>query len=180
MPSNTGFPNATYRHDPYRSFRFRLKWDGRYVAGVSKVSALTRATRVITHRGGGDPTPSRKIPGQSEYAPITLQRGVTLDPAFSQWANQMWDHPAGDSSNQVVSLSDVRRDIVLEMYNEAGQKVLAYTIFRAWPSEFIAMPELDASGDAVAIMSLTLQTEGWERDTSVAEPVEPNFTLPGG
>lgn len=185
MPANTQFPKATYRYDPYRNFKFRLKWDNVYVAGVSKVSALTRTTQVITHRSGGDPTTPRRMPGQSEYEAITLERGVTHDVAFEQWANKVWDYhnhtiddQQGGAGNQDVSLKDFRKDIILEVYNEAGQKVIAYKIYRCWPSEFTATPELDANGNAVAIQSLKLENEGWERDTSVQEPTEPSFTLP--
>ena len=185
MPSNTEFPKATDRHDPYGIFRFRLKWDGKYVAGVSKVSALTRTTQVISHRAGGDPSTPRRMPGQSEYAAITLERGVTHDPAFEQWANKVWDYQnsttddqQGGSRNQDVSLKDFRKDLVLEVYNEAGQKVIAYNIYRCWPSEFVALPALDANGNAVAIQTLKLENEGWERDVSVTEPTEAGFGAP--
>jgi phage tail-like protein len=185
MPTNTEFPKATYRFDPYRNFKFRLKWDGKYVAGVSKVSALTRTTQVITHRSGGDPTTPRRMPGQSSYEAITMERGVTHDPTFEQWANKVWDYTnmtkddqQGGTSNQDVSLLDFRKDIILEVYNEAGQKVLAYNIYRCWPSEFTAVPEMDANGNAVAIQSLRLENEGWERDYTVQEPTEPSYTLP--
>lgn len=185
MPANTEFPKATCRYDPYRTYKFRLKWDNKYVAGISKVSALTRLTQVISHRSGADPSTPRRMPGQNEYAPITLERGVTHDVAFEQWANKVWDYHnstiddhQGGVSNQNVSLKDFRKDIILEMYNEAGQKVLAYNIYRCWVSEFIAMPDLDANSNAVAIETLKLENEGWERDTSVIEPSEPSFTLP--
>jgi phage tail-like protein len=185
MPTNTEFPKATYRHDPYRNFKFRVKWDGRYVAGFSRVSALTRTTQVITHRSAGDPSTPRRMPGQSEYEAITLERGVTHDNAFAQWANKVWDYhnstiddQQGGASNQDGSLKDFRKDIILEVYNESGQKVLAYNIYRCWPSEFRAEPELDANDNAVAIQSLKLENEGWERDTSMQEPTEPSYTLP--
>jgi phage tail-like protein len=185
MPTNTEFPKATYRYDPYKNFRFRLKWDGKYVAGLSKCSGLSRTTQVISHRAGGDPTTPRRMPGQSEYEAITLERGVTHDVVFEQWANKVWDYhnmttddQQGSTGNQDVSLKDFRKDIILEIYNEAGQKVLAYNIYRCWPSEFRAVPELDANGNAVAIQSLKLENEGWERDTTIAEPAEPSFTLP--
>jgi len=184
MSTNTAFPRAADRYDPYRNFKFRLKWDGRYVAGVSRVSALTRTAEVITHRSGGDPSTPHRLPGQSEYEAITLERGVTHDVAFEQWANKVWDYHNSTvddqqgGSNQDVSLKDFRKDIVLEVYNEAGQKVLAYNIYRCWPSEFRAVPDFDSNGDAVAIESLKLENEGWERDTSVEEPTEPSSTLP--
>ena len=179
------FSVNTQRFDPYKNFKFRIKWDGKYVAGVSKVSALSRTTQVITHRSGGDPTTPRRMPGQSEYEAITLERGVTHDIEFEQWANKVWDYhnstvddQSGAMGNQDVSLKDFRKDIVLEVYNEAGQKVIAYNIYRCWPSEFIAMPELDATGNAVAIQSLKLENEGWESDTSISEPAEPTFVSP--
>ncbi|MDF7776234.1 phage tail protein [Sphingomonas sp. AOB5] len=178
MPENTDFPKATYRYDPYRNYKFRLKWDGKYVAGISKVSALTRTTQVVTHRAGGDPATPRRMPGQSEYAAITLERGVTHDPAFEQWANKVWDYQNAETGDPAVSLKDFRKDIALEVYNEAGQRVIAYNIYRCWPSEFVALPELDANGNAVAISMLKLENEGWERDMSISEPGEPNFNLP--
>jgi phage tail-like protein len=184
MPTNTELPKATYRYDPYRNFKFRVKWDGKYVAGVSKVSALTRTTQPTTRRAGGGPATPRRMPGQSEYAAITLERGVTHDVEFEQWANKVWDYhnstidQQGGAGNQDVSLKDFRKDIVLEVYNEAGQKVIAYNIHRCWPSEFVALPQMDGNGNAVAIQMLRLENEGWERDTSIAEPAEPGFTLP--
>lgn len=157
--------NAT-RFDPYKNFRFRVKWDGRYVAGISKVSALTRSTEVVEHREGGAPSVARKSPGETHYAPITLERGVTHDLEFEQWANKVWQFGAE------MALADFRKDIVIELHNEAGQLVIAYKVYRCWVSEYTALPELDANADAVAIEQIVLQHEGWERDASVAEPKE--------
>ncbi|MBV7260316.1 phage tail protein [Erythrobacter crassostreae] len=185
MTKNTDFPKATYRLDPYRSYKFRLKWDGKYVAGISKVSALSRSTKTVTHRSGGDPSLPRRMPRQSEYTAITLERGVTHDPAFERWANKVWDYhnsPAdnqqGGTGNKDVSIKDFRKNIILEVYNEAGQKVMAYNIYRCWPSEFEALPELDANGNAVAISLLKLENEGWEKDTSFPEPSGPSDIEP--
>ena len=164
------------RFDPYKNFKFRVKWDGRYVAGISKVSALSRSTEVVTHREGGDPSTVRKSPGQTSYEAVTLERGVTHDKDFEQWANKVWNFGSGLGAE--VSLKDFRKDIIIEMYNEAGQLAIAYKVFRCWPSEFQALPELDASANAVAIQSLKLENEGWERDTDVTEPTEPSFTEP--
>lgn len=164
------------RFDPYKNFKFRVKWDGHYVAGVSKVSALVRTTEVIEHREGGDPSTVRKLPGRTHYAPITLERGVTHDADFEQWANKVWNFGSGLGSE--VSLKDFRKDIVLELYNEAGQLALAYRIFRCWVSEFQALPDLDSNHGVVAIQSITLQNEGWERDYDVAEPTEQSYTEP--
>jgi phage tail-like protein len=162
------------RFDPYKSFKFRLKWDGHYVAGVSKVSALKRSTEPITHREGGDPSTERKSPGQTKYEAITLERGVTHDTEFEKWANKVWNFGSGLGSE--VSLKDFRKDIIIEVYNEAGQLALAYKVYRCWVSEYQALPELDASSNAVAIQTLKLENEGWERDYDVSEPTEPSFT----
>jgi phage tail-like protein len=177
------FKVNTYRYDPYKNFNFRVMWDGKYVAGISKVSGLTRTTQVVTHREGGDPSVVRRSPGQSEYGAITLERGVTHDMNFELWANKVWYYPntlQGDypGSSQVVSLKDFRKDIILHLFNEAGQLAIAYNIYRCWVSEYQAMPELDAMGNAVAIQLIKLENEGWERDTSVTEPTEPSFSLP--
>ena len=161
------------RFDPYKNFKFRVKWDGKYVAGVSKVSGLRRTTEVIQHREGGDPSSSRKSPGRTEFESITLERGVTHDPEFENWASKIWN--LGASGGAEVSLKDFRKDIVLELYNEAGQLVLAYKVYRCWVSEYEILPDLDANANAIAIEHIRLENEGWERDQSVSEPVEPSF-----
>lgn len=165
------FPVNTHRYDPYKNFKFRVKWDGRYVAGISKVGALKRTTTPVDHREGGDPSTVRKSPGQTKYDPITLERGVTHDKDFEQWANMAWNWGAGLGTE--VSLKDFRKDIIIELMNEAGQVVIAYKVYRCWVSEFTALPQLDASGNAVAIQSIQLQNEGWERDYETTEPTEP-------
>jgi phage tail-like protein len=170
------FSVNTTRFDPYKNFKFRVKWDGRYVAGVSKVSALSRKTEIVTHREGGDPSSSRKSPGRTEYEAVTLERGVTHDIEFEAWANKVWNFGSGLGAE--VSLKDFRKDVLLEVYNEAGQLVLTYKLFRCWPSEYQAIPELDANANAVAIQTLKLENEGWERDYEVAEPTEPTFSEP--
>lgn len=164
------------RFDPYKNFKFRVKWDGRYVAGVSKVGALKRTTEVVEHREGGDPSSVRKSPGQTKYEAITLERGVTHDKDFEQWAHKVWNFGSGLGSE--VSLADFRKDLIIEMYNEAGQLVKAYQVFRCWVSEYQALPELDASANAVAIEMMKLENEGWERDYDATEPSEPSFTEP--
>jgi phage tail-like protein len=164
------------RFDPYKNFKFRLKIDNQYVAGLSKMGALKRTTEVVKHREGGDPSSSRKSPGKTEYEAITLERGVTHDLAFEQWANKVWNYGAGLGLE--VSLADFRKDIYLELYNEAGQLAIAYLIYRCWVSEFQAMPELDANANAVAIQTIKLENEGWVRDVSVAEPKEPSYIEP--
>jgi phage tail-like protein len=164
------------RFDPYKDFKFRVKWDGRYVAGISKVSALKRTTEVVEFREGGDPSTSRKSPGRTKFEPITLERGVTHDKEFEQWANKVWNFGSGLGAE--VSLRDFRKNIIIELYNEAGQLAIAYKVFRAWVSEFQSLPDLDANANAVAIQHIKLENEGWERDTDVVEPSEPRFTEP--
>ena len=164
------------RFDPYKNFKFRVKWDGRYVAGVSKVGALKRTTEVVKHREGGDPSTVRKSPGQTKYEAITLERGVTHDTEFEKWANKVWNYGSGLGAE--TSLRDFRKDITIELYNEAGQLVIAYKVYRCWVSEFQALPDLDANANAVAIARLKLENEGWERDVETPEPAESSFTEP--
>lgn len=161
------------RFDPYKNFKFRIKWDGKYVAGVSKISALKRTTEVVKHREGGDPSSSRKSPGRTEFEPITLERGVTHDPEFEAWASKVWNFAAGLGAE--ASLKDFRKDVIIEMLNEAGQVAIAYKVFRCWVSEYQALPDLDANTNNVAIQHIKLENEGWERDISVPEPSEPTF-----
>jgi phage tail-like protein len=163
------------RFDPYKNFKFRLKWDGRYIAGVSKMTSLRRTTEVVRHRHGGDPSSSRKSPGRTEWEAITLERGVTHDVDFEEWASKVWHLGAGLGAE--TSLRDFRKDIQIEVYNEAGQKVLAYNIFRCWVSEYQALPDFDANANAVAIQHIKLENEGWVRDAEVVEPAEPTLTV---
>lgn len=162
--------NST-RYDPYKNFKFRVKWDGNYVAGLSKMSALKRTTEVVEHREGGSPSSSHKSPGRTQFEPITLERGLTHDTAFEDWANKAWQ--LGAAPGAEVALADFRKDITIDFFNEAGQKVLSYKVFRCWVSEYQALPDLDANTTAVAIESIRLENEGWERDLSVVEPPEP-------
>lgn len=162
------FSANTHRYDPYKNFKFKVKWDGIYVAGISKVGALKQTTEVVEHREGGDPSTVRKSPGQTKYDPITLERGVTHDPEFEKWANLVYNIQ-GDAA---MSLKNFRKDILLDVFNLQGTKVISYNIFRCWVSEYSAVSELDASGNAVLIQSVTLQHEGWSRDEAVTEPAE--------
>jgi phage tail-like protein len=172
------FSVNAHRHDPYKNFKFRIFWEGdtRPVAGISKVSALKRTTEVVKHRVGGDPSSSRKTPGRTEYEAISLERGVTHDTEFERWANKVWNYGSGLGSE--VSLKDFRRNLLIEVYNEAGQLALRYKVYRAWVSEFQAMADLDANANAVLIQHLKLEHEGWERDYQVTEPSESSFTEP--
>jgi len=170
------FTVNTTRFDPYKNFKFRVKWDGHYVAGLSKCSALKRTTEVVEHREGGDPSTSHKSPGRNKYEAITLERGVTHDVDFEQWANKVWNF--GSGLGKEVSLKDFRKDLLIEVYNEARQLALAYKVYRAWVSEFQALPDLDANANAVAIQHIKLENEGIERDTAVTEPSEPSFSVP--
>jgi phage tail-like protein len=168
------FPVNPQRLDPYKNFKFRLKWDGKYVAGISKVSGLKRTTEVVEHRSGGDPSASYKSPGRNKYEAITLERGLTQDMQFHDWSGLVWNF--GAALGAQVSLANFRKDIYLEVYNEAGQLVIAYKIYRCWVSEYQALPDLDANANAVAIEHIKLENEGWERDTSVVEPQEPTLS----
>jgi phage tail-like protein len=167
------FPVNTHRFDPYKNFKFRIFFEGvtTPVAGVSKVSSLKRTTEVVKHREGGDPSTSRKSPGRTEYEAITLERGVTHDPDFAAWAKKVW--ALGGGLGAEVSLKDFRRNLLLEVYNEAGQLALRYKIYRSWVSEFQALPDLDANANAIALEHLKLENEGWELDADVPEPPEP-------
>lgn len=172
------FAASSNRADPYKNFKFQVKHLDVTVAGVSKVSGFKRTTEVVKHRAGGDPSSSRKSPGRTEYDPITLERGVTHDLYFTQWVNKVWAlHRGADSE---VSLADYKRDLVVEVFNEAGQKVVAYKLYNCWVSEFTPMSELDANANAVLISSIKVENEGWEIDGQVTEPDPPTFTTPTG
>jgi len=162
-----------HRFDPYKNFKFRVKWDGRYVAGVNRISGLRRTTDVVEQRDGSDPNHARLSPGVTRYEPLVLERGVTHDTEFEEWARKVLTVGAGLGGE--VSLKDFRKDVIVELLNEAGQLVLAYQVYRCWVSEYQALSNLDANGSRLAIELIKLENEGWERDMDVTEPVEPSF-----
>jgi phage tail-like protein len=177
MTATVPFSVNALRFDPYKNFKFRVKWDGVYVAGISKVSPLKRTTEVVKFRDGGNESTSHKSPGRTEYEAITMERGVTHDTSFEQWANLVWNYQNAQAAlpDKEIALKNFRKDIILDVFNEAGQKVIAYQIYRCWVSEYQALPDLDANANAVAIQHLKLENEGWDRDVAVVEPVEPTF-----
>ena len=174
------FSVNTERLDPYKNFNFRVKWDNQYVAGVSRVTGLRRTTEVVQHHDGADMSSRRKSPGRTEFEAITLERGVTHDVEFERWANRVWDYTNAqatpDQRTKEVSLKDFRKDITIDVYNEAGQKVISYLVYRCWVSEWQALPDLDAN--VVLIQHLKLENEGWVRDLTVVEPQQQSHTNP--
>jgi phage tail-like protein len=156
------------RYDPYRNFKFRIKVDNVYVAGLNKCSSLKKSTEMVEWREGGDPSTSHKLPGKTKYDPITLTAGLTHDTTFEDWAGLVHNFQ-GDAA---TSLKNFRKNITIDVFNEADQKVLSYNVYRCWVSEFQTLPDLDASANAVMIQTIKLENEGWERDRAVVEPTE--------
>lgn len=171
-------PASAVPVNPFLTYNFLVKWDGAAVAAVTKVSGLTKKTEVVTFRSGGQPQSPSKIPGITDYQPVVLERGVTMDVAFEQWANKVWYYPNTQALGQEVSLADFRKNIQIELYNQAGQIVIRYNLYNCWPSQYTALPELASEANTVALASLTLEHEGWDRDTSVTAPTLPTFTQP--
>lgn len=160
------FPVNPYRIDPYKNFKFRVKWNGKYIAGISKVSGLKRFTTPVEYREGSDPSHTHVSPGTWKFEPIVLERGVTHDTEFEKWANLSYQ--VGGN----MSLKNFRKDIIIELLNEQGTVVMAFKVYRCWVSEYQILPSLDASANSVAIEMIKLENEGWERDIEVKEPVE--------
>lgn len=156
---------STNRFDPYRTFRFKVKWDGQYVAGLSKMGSLKRTTEMVEFREAGENITSRKLPGKSSYQAVTLEAGLTYDTSFEDWANLVNDF----ASHSITNLREFRKNIAVDVFNEAGQKVLSYNLYRCWVSEYQALPDLDAGANAVAITTLKLEYEWFERDRDVNE-----------
>lgn len=163
------FSVNAHRYDPYRTFKFQVLIDGQAVAGLKKMTALKRTTEVVSWRTAGDPSHERKLPGGTKYEAITLEQGLTHDPVFENWASLI-NNIEGDAA---MSLKNFRKDIVINVLNLQGQVALSYKVYRAWVSEFQALPDFDAgSTNAVGIQSIKLEHEGWVRDESTAEPSE--------
>lgn len=168
-----GFVTNAHRIDPYKNYKFRVVMDGKTVLGVSKVSALKRTTEVVKHRDGGDNSIDHKSPGRTTYEPITMERGITHDLEFERWANTVHAY-AGDAGMDLVNY---KKDLVLEVMNEKGHVAKRYFLHRCWVSEFTAVPDLDANANAVAIETIKVELEGWERDVETKEPDE-NAAVP--
>ena len=159
----------TNRFDPYRTFRFKVKWDNQYVAGLSKMGALKRTTEIVEFREAGENIVPRKLPGKSSFADVSLEAGITYDTSFEDWANLVNDF----ASHRITSLGEFRKNITIDVFNEAGAKALSYNLYRCWVSEYQALPDLDAGANAVAITTVKLAFEWFERDNSVTESQGP-------
>ncbi len=156
---------STNRFDPYRNFRFQVKLDNQYVAGLTKMGALKRTTEMVEFREAGVNITSRKLPGKSTYQAVTLEAGITYDTTFEDWANLVNDF----ASHSITNLGEFRKNVTVDVFNEAGQKVLSYNLYRCWVSEYQALPDLDAGANAVAITTIKLEYEWFERDLDVNE-----------
>ena len=167
------FPaSITKRLDPYKNFKFRVYFVGQAdaVLGVSKLGGLKRTTEVVSHRDGAVHNHSFKGPGRTNFEAITMERGVTHDPAFEEWANLVWAQ--GTLPGAHMSLEKFRRDLYIEVLNEQGVKAIGYTVFRCWVSEYQALSDFDANANAVLIEHLKIENEGWLRDPAVPEPTD--------
>lgn len=163
-----GFIVNAHRFDPYKNYKFRVKWDNKTVLGVSKVGALKRTTEVVKHRSGGENSTDHKSPARTTYEGVTMERGITHDPEFENWANLV--HPyAGDTA---MDLAHYKKELTLEVMNEKGHVAKRYFLHNCWVSEFTAVPDLDANANAVAIENMKIELEGWERDIQTKEPDE--------
>ena len=164
------FPVNTNRFDPYKTYRFLVFFglSTTPVAAVSKVTAVKRSSDVIEYKEGGNPIILKGL-GRTKYEPITLERGITQDTDFLVWADAAQKLDQGHAS---TSLKDLRREIRIQLLNEEGQAVHGYIVHRCWVSEFQALPDLDAGGNAVAVEHIKLENEGWEIDPSVVEVSE--------
>lgn len=163
------FPANAHRYDPYRTFKFQVVIGGQAVAGLSKMTALKKSTEVVDWRYAGDPSHVRKLPGGSKYEPITLEAGLTHDKQFLELANRV-NNIDGDGG---MSLLNFRTNVVINVLNLQGAVALSYKVFKAWVSEFQALPDFDAKTmNAVGIQTLKLEHEGWQLDPAVPEPTE--------
>jgi phage tail-like protein len=164
------FPVNAHRHDPYRTFKFQVLLGGVTVAGLSKMGAIKRTTEAVKWRSAGDVSSQRVMPGGSTWEPVSLEQGLSHDPVFEEWANQVNNVVDGDAG---MSLLNYRRDVVINVMNLQGVPVISYVLRRAWVSEFQALPEFDANNmNTVGIQSIIMQHEGAFRDTAVVEPAE--------
>lgn len=177
-PQNVRASASPASADPLLNFKFLIRWDGKLVAGVSKVGALTRTTATEEITEGGVPQVTRVVPGRTKYGDIRLERGLIIDTSFELWANRVWFYAASGSSGEQVSLKGFRKDITIQICNQAGQVVKQYFVYKCWPKEYTGLPDLDAGGNTVALESMTLANEGWQRDDSYEAKPPPSIAHP--
>lgn len=162
---------ATEVTNPLLTYNFLVKWDGKYVAAVTSVSGLSRQTAVVSFHAGGQPQSALKIPGQTDYQPVRLERGITMDTAFEDWANLIWNYPNTQQLGNETQVGKFRKPMQIELYDQQGVVALRYNLYNCWPSEYTALPELQGDANVVALASMTIEHEGWDRDTSVQYPL---------
>lgn len=137
--------------DPYRTFKFRLRTeDGHPVAGLTRAGLPVFAIHAVRD----------EAPPEEPFLPVTLERGITRDAGFEQWASAVPGAPPPDAA---------RRTLLLDVRNLDGRIARTYRLERCWPSAFQVLPEIDAQGHAVAIQILRLEHGGWEIIPSPAE-----------
>lgn len=148
---------------PYRNFKFRVYFEGKSepVALVSKMTALKRTTEVVEWRQGGESNTIRKLAGKSKYEPITLEQGLSLDTDFEDWADRVnkWGN-----TDLAQKDNEFRKELRVEILDLDGEVVLKYKMHKCWVSEYTAIPDFDANANAVAIKTLKIENEGWEKD----------------
>lgn len=165
--------------DPLLTYKFVVSWEVggslQVVAGVSKIGPLKRTTESVGYANEPGPV----IPGQTKYAEIELERGIIFDVAFERWANKLWEYGSTATLGSEVSLADFRKHLRIDVLNQAGQIVRRYDVFNCWPSALTLLPELDAgAAGSIALESMTLQNEGWTRDTTINGAEASSFDEP--
>ena len=163
-----GFTVNAHRFDPYKNFKFHVYLDGRLVMGVSRSARSSAPPRWSATAPGGDNSIDFKSPGRTKYEAVTLERGLTHDREFEKWAANVHSY-AGDAA---TDLRNYKKALTVEMLNLRNQPAIRYFLFNCWPSSYTAMPDLSSMENAVAIESLVLEVEAWERDFDLAEPDE--------
>lgn len=171
------------RTDPLRNFKFQVQIIHPLVGnvanmGFTNVAGLNMTTEAIPYREGGWNTNAHKLPGQTDFGPLTLIQGVMYTQhgmwdlaknMFSvQWGAgelardtqfrfttliRVLDHPITKSSN-----SGSGTDIVGW---PADQARLAFNVRDCWVGS-VAFNDLDAGGNAVLISQMTMHHEGFD------------------
>jgi phage tail-like protein len=154
-------PTATaLTYDPYRKFKFLVKWNNAVVMAVHKVSSITKSIDPIDWRTGGDSNFSAKVPGLTKWEPITLERGLSADTAFQEWMVLVNKYTkAGLGADEAVHA--FRKNLNIEMYSLQNELVMTINVYNAWPSK-LTIADFDAKANELAIEHMELQNEGWD------------------
>jgi phage tail-like protein len=187
--------------DPIRNFRFLVTFkqqtgastatkalaSNTAVMGFTSVSGMAVTTDSIPYREGGYNTTVHQIPGQTTFAPITLQRGLILGTNKNwNWMREMFATVQGGAGSRGVA-DNFRCDLEIAVLSHpipgvgsegAGDLTpptdhvaMRFKVYNTWPTS-VAYSDLNAGDNALFVEQMTLVHEGFDVNFGTALTAE--------